>query len=106
MDAVRISDGRRVVLKRFELSAHGRVEIEINTLLSSEPLKSDPRNPALPMLDVVYAPDQCFMVFPIGQYFYSMELATIGEGLDLVEQTLKVSSSSVLLSEFMVSIST
>lgn len=90
MDAVRIRDGCLVLLKRFKLPADGRKELEVNTLLSSEPLKSNPRNPALPMLDVVYAPDQCFMVFPFGQRLYDMEFHTIGEGLDLVEQTLKV----------------
>lgn len=97
MDAVRISDGHSVLLKRFDLPANGRTELEINTLLSSEPLKSNPRNPALPLLDVIYAPDQCFMVFPFVQYLYSMELDTIGEGLDLVEQTLEVRSSPSLL---------
>ncbi|EIM85012.1 uncharacterized protein STEHIDRAFT_60358 [Stereum hirsutum FP-91666 SS1] len=89
MDAVRISDGRLVVLKRFELPANGQTELEVNTILSSEPLKNDPRNPALPMLDVIYAPDQCFMVFPFGHSLYGMELDTIGEGLDFVEQTLE-----------------
>lgn len=93
MDAVRISDGRRVLLKRFELPANGRTELEINTLLSSEPLKSDPRNPAIPLLDVINAPGQCFMVFPFGQRLYDMRIGTIGEGFDFVEQTLKVRSS-------------
>lgn len=96
MDAIRIHDGCPVLLKRFDLQINGRTELEINTLLSSEPFKSDPRNPALPMLEVVDAPDQCFMVFPLGQYLYSMKLNTIGEGLDFVEQTLEVCSSPTL----------
>lgn len=96
MDAVRISDSCPVVLKRFELPANGQTELEINTILSSEPLKNHSRNPALPMLDVIYAPDQCFMVFPFGQSLYDMELDTIEEGLDLVEQTLEVLGSSAL----------
>lgn len=94
MDAVRISDGRRVLLKRFKLPANGRTELEINTLASSEPLKSNPRNPAIPMLDVIYAPGQCFMVFPFGQRLYDMRVDTVGEGLDFVEQTLMVRRSS------------
>lgn len=97
MDAVRISDGRPVVLKRFELPANGQTELEVNSILSSEPLKNDPRNPALPMLDVIYAPDQCFMVFPFGHTLYGMEFDTIGEGLDFVEQTLEVRGSSASL---------
>lgn len=78
------------MLKRFELPANGRTELEVNTLLSSDPFKTHPKNPALPMLDIIYAPDQCFMVFPMGQEIINFLPATVGEGFDFVEQTLQV----------------
>ncbi|EIM85009.1 uncharacterized protein STEHIDRAFT_99962 [Stereum hirsutum FP-91666 SS1] len=89
MDAFRISDERHVALKRFELPANGRNELEVNTILSSEPLRDDPRNPALPMLEVIHAPNQCFMVFPVGKEIFDFCPATVGEGLDFIEQTLQ-----------------
>lgn len=99
MDAIQSRDGRHVVLKRFELPANGRTELEINTILSSEPLRDDPRNPALPLLEVINAPDQCFMIFPVGKKLITFRPATVGEGLDFVEQTLQVRLGCLRCSE-------
>ncbi|KAJ7074504.1 kinase-like domain-containing protein [Mycena amicta] len=59
LDAVRISDGQKVVLKRLETTSR---EIVIHKLLDSPPLRSDPRNRTIPVLDVFPLPDTPFSI--------------------------------------------
>ncbi|KAJ7074511.1 kinase-like domain-containing protein [Mycena amicta] len=59
LDAVRISDGQKVVLKLLESTS---AEIGIHQYLDSPPLRSDPRNHTIPVLDVLPLPDTPFSI--------------------------------------------
>lgn len=79
MDATRISDGRPVMLKRL-LNEEGPYELQINKLVSSEPLSSDNRNRCVQLLDVIDLPDDPpIMVHPLLRPFYDPQLRTYGE---------------------------
>ncbi|KAJ6447794.1 hypothetical protein C8R47DRAFT_1172425, partial [Mycena vitilis] len=55
MDAVRISDDKHVILKCISKTMHP-FEAEIGTFLGSPPRSADPRNHAIPMLEVLQDP--------------------------------------------------
>ncbi|KZT41054.1 hypothetical protein SISSUDRAFT_1001372 [Sistotremastrum suecicum HHB10207 ss-3] len=79
MDAKRLSDGRVVALKL--LPTH-RKELPILTYLSSAPLRADPRNHSVPLLDVHPLPDtdeEVLAVMPLLVYFDRPPFETIGE---------------------------
>ncbi|KAJ7074527.1 hypothetical protein C8F01DRAFT_27824 [Mycena amicta] len=59
LDAVRISDRQKVVLKRLESSS---TELMLHQHLDSPPLRSDPRNRTIPVLDVFGLPDTPFSI--------------------------------------------
>ncbi|KAJ7074496.1 kinase-like domain-containing protein [Mycena amicta] len=59
LDAVRISDGQKVVLKRLNSPSR---ELAIHQYLDSPPLRSDPRNHTIPVLDVLPLPDTPFSI--------------------------------------------
>ncbi|KAJ7074533.1 kinase-like domain-containing protein [Mycena amicta] len=59
LDAVRISDGQKVVFKKLESSSP---ELAIHNYLDSSPLRSDPRNRTIPVLDVLPLPDTPFSI--------------------------------------------
>ncbi|KAF7315509.1 Protein kinase domain-containing protein [Mycena indigotica] len=69
MDATRVSDNKKVVLKRF-LTTNSR-EVTIHRYLDSPQLRVDPRNHTIPLLDVIVMPDTpwSFLVTP-----YSREI--------------------------------
>ena len=52
MDAVRIEDGRQVMLKKV-LPEEGHHELSITKLFSSPELKGDSRNRCVPLLDLI-----------------------------------------------------
>ncbi|KAA1476394.1 kinase-like protein [Dentipellis sp. KUC8613] len=91
IDAIRISDGRRVCLKRVPCQEEDSVEVAITTFLSQSKQQKDTRNHAIPLLDVIRAPDHCFMVFPFYRTLISHVgyFDTIGEAFDMVDQTLE-----------------
>ncbi|KAG6808235.1 hypothetical protein H0H93_000387 [Arthromyces matolae] len=65
IDATCVADNRHVILKKVKSSSE---ELRIAQLLSSEPLASDPRNHAVPVLETLYPPDDkdvAFIVMPI-----------------------------------------
>ncbi|KZS89789.1 hypothetical protein SISNIDRAFT_416561, partial [Sistotremastrum niveocremeum HHB9708] len=79
MDAVRLSDDLHVGLKL--LPTH-RKELPILTYLSSAPQSADPRNHAVPLLDVHPLPDtdeEVLVVMPLLVYFDRPPFETIGE---------------------------
>ncbi|TFY53871.1 hypothetical protein EVG20_g9935 [Dentipellis fragilis] len=98
IDAVRTSDGRRVCLKRVPCRAEDSTEVSILQFLSKAEHRKDPRNHAIPLLDVIRAPDHCFLVLPFFRTLMSHEepYNTIGEGFDLVSQTLEVKTKHSL----------
>ncbi|KAA1476397.1 kinase-like protein [Dentipellis sp. KUC8613] len=91
IDAIRTSDGRHVCLKRVTCQAEDSTELSILQFLSQAEYRNDPRNHAIPVLDVIRAPDHCFLVLPFFRTLMSHEepFNTIGEGFDLVSQTLE-----------------
>lgn len=91
MDATRISDGRRVMLKMLP-EEEGPYELEINKLFSTEPLASDPRNHCVHLLDVIELPnDPPILVQPLLRPFYDPKLQTYGEFVTFFAQICEVS---------------
>ncbi|KAA1476399.1 kinase-like protein [Dentipellis sp. KUC8613] len=91
IDALRISDGLQVCLKRIPCRAEDSTELSITQFLSQPKQRKDARNHAIPLLDVIRAPDHCFLVLPFYRTLVSRKgrLDTVGEGFDLVFQTLE-----------------
>lgn len=82
LDAVRISDGRVVVLKYVPRSTP---EIELGRHLASEELKSDPNNHAIPLLDVLEDeadPENAILVFPLLRRLDAPPVRSVREALD------------------------
>ncbi|TFY75712.1 hypothetical protein EWM64_g8300 [Hericium alpestre] len=94
IDAIQISTGRRVCLKRIPGKAEDSNELKITQFLSDLRDK-DPRNHSVPLLDVIHAPDHIFLVFPLYRTLINgaEKLDTLGEGFDFVDQTLEVVTS-------------
>ncbi|TFY55842.1 hypothetical protein EVG20_g9168 [Dentipellis fragilis] len=91
IDAFRVSDGRHVCLKCIPCRAEDSMEVIITEFLSQGERRKDPRNHSIPLLDVIRAPDHCFIVFPFCRSLLPREphFDTIGEIFDLVEQALE-----------------
>ncbi|TFY50450.1 hypothetical protein EVG20_g11510 [Dentipellis fragilis] len=91
IDAVRISDGRHVCLKRVPGRAEDSTEVAITKYLSQDEQRKDPRNHAIPLLDLIQAPDHCFMVLPFCRnlMYHTPPFGTVGEAFDMVEQALE-----------------
>ena len=91
MDATRISDGRQVILKRL-LTEEGPYELEINKLVSTEPLASNPRNHCVHLLDVIELPhDPPILVHPLLRPYNDPRLQTYGEFITFFAQICEVS---------------
>ncbi|TFK74309.1 hypothetical protein BDN72DRAFT_789580 [Pluteus cervinus] len=88
VDAIRVKDGKRVLLKRINESDHPH-EVEISQLLGTGPLASDPRNHCVPLEDVISPPDApCvkIVVLPFLQQIRAIPFDTIGEIVDFLQQ--------------------
>jgi len=93
MDATRISDGRPVMLKLL-LPTEGPHELRINQLVSSEPLRSDPRNHCAPLLDVIELPNEPqIMVHARLRPFNDPPMQTYGEFVAFFGQLCEVSAT-------------
>jgi hypothetical protein len=94
MDAVRIEDGRQVILKDF--SEEGHHELFITQLFSSPGLKSDPKNHCVPLLDLVDLSSQTgpdgrkLMVMPFLRPFKNPRFQTFGEFVAFFTQVSEV----------------
>ncbi|KAJ7080931.1 kinase-like domain-containing protein [Mycena belliarum] len=53
LDAIRIKDGKKVVMKRVKTKSK---ELEMIRFLSSEPMRADSRNHTIPVLDIINLP--------------------------------------------------
>ncbi|KAA1476395.1 kinase-like protein [Dentipellis sp. KUC8613] len=91
IDAFRISDGLHVCLKRIPCRAEDSSELSITQFLSQPEQRKDARNHAVPLLDIIRAPDHCFLVLPFYRTLVSRKgrLDTVKEGFDLLYQTLE-----------------
>jgi hypothetical protein len=91
MDAIRISDGKPVMMKRQPLE-EGPYELEINRLFSTEPLASNPRNHCVQLLDVIELPDDPpILVQPMLRPFDKPRFQTYGEFVTFFSQICEVS---------------
>ena len=89
IDAVRITDGAQVVLKRVE-----HPELAIIRYLTSSELRSDPRNRTVHLLDEIALPeeDRVIIVMPMLRLYYTPPFQRVGQILDAIRQFLTVSS--------------
>lgn len=92
IDAVRVADKRPVYLKRI-VSAEQPHEVSIANHLSVEPLASDDRNHAAPVLDILnpLEGDNVILVLPFLHVFDDPPFTTVGEALDCVRQIFEAS---------------
>jgi hypothetical protein len=91
LDATRISDGEFVMLKAVRRNDHP-FEVEIARYLMSEPLRSDPMNHCVPILDVLNVPDdpRDIIVMPLLRPFSDPPFETFGEVVGCLRQLFEV----------------
>lgn len=91
MDAIRISDGKPVMMK-LQLPEEGPYELEISKLFSTGPLASNPRNHCVQLLDVIQLPgDPPILVQPMLRPFDEPRIQTYGEFVSFFSQICEVS---------------
>lgn len=82
MDATRVRDGRRVVLKKV-LPVEGPHELQISQMFSSAEVATNPHNHCVPLLEVIRLSEnfgsQQLMVFPLLRPFNRPRIQTFGE---------------------------
>lgn len=85
IDATRISDGRRVYIKRVKTGGH---ELHIATLFPSGPFISHPRNHCVPILDQFDDADDwvTYLVMPFLRRFDDPPFETVADVIDFVSQ--------------------
>jgi len=91
LDAVRISDGKLVGLKKVDMALHPS-EVEIHKFLTFEPLASDPDNHCVPLYEVLQVPSEpktVILVMPYLRRYDSPRMETIGEAVDFFRQAFK-----------------
>lgn len=96
MDATRISDGKRVILKSLSTTNHPD-EIPVHRFLTSDPLASDPKNHTAQLYEVLPDPrlsTRAIIVLPLLLPFDYVPFRTVGEALDMMHQTIEVSFGS------------
>ena len=94
MDAVRIEDGRHVMLKMV-LPEEGHHELLITQLFSSPGITRDPKNHCVPLLDIIdlskTGPDgKKLMVIPFLRPFKNPRFQTYGEFVAFFTQVCEV----------------
>ena len=93
LDATRISDGRPVMLKLL-VPTEGPHELQINQLVSSEPLFSNPRNHCAQLLYVIELPNEPqIMVHARLRPFNDPLMQTYGEFVSFFGQLCEVSDT-------------
>ncbi|KAI0363366.1 hypothetical protein BV20DRAFT_958448 [Pilatotrama ljubarskyi] len=91
LDAVRISDNSLVILKHVKKSWNPE-EIRLHQYLSSDPLKSDPRNHTVPIIEVMQVPDDddgTVLVLPLLRDCNDPRWLTVGEVISFLQQVLE-----------------
>ncbi|KAF6744608.1 kinase-like domain-containing protein [Ephemerocybe angulata] len=87
-DAIRIKDNSQVILKQVNRESNTK-EIELHTFLSET---SDPRNPAIPIIEVLEPPDApeiSLLVTPQNRNWNSPRFGTVGEVVDFLGQIIE-----------------
>ena len=100
MDAVRIEDGRQVMLKKV-LPEEGPYELSITELFSSPGLRGDPKNHCVPLLELIDLsqtnPDgRKLMVMPMLRPFKDPRFQTYGEFVAFFMQISEVGSTIII----------
>ncbi|KAF9555262.1 hypothetical protein CPC08DRAFT_643130 [Agrocybe pediades] len=90
LNAIRICDGKKVVLKRVS----PKIDVPILQLLNSPKLVADPRNNTVPLLDCIYLPedeDTALIVMPLLLHFddVAVPFRFVSEFVEAVDQFLK-----------------
>ncbi|OBZ79140.1 hypothetical protein A0H81_00454 [Grifola frondosa] len=88
VDAIRVSDGTYVSLKRVRKSYHP-YEAEIIQFFSTEPLASDPQNHCVPTYEILQSTiddDHIIIVMPWLRAVDDPRFYTVGEGVECVRQ--------------------
>ncbi|HEV7736763.1 MAG TPA: hypothetical protein VGO47_05240 [Chlamydiales bacterium] len=91
IDAIRLSDNVKVVLKRVQTTTE---EIPIGLYFSREDLRNDPRNHCVQILDVILCPDtdeEAFIVMPFLRHFDDPQFEFQCEYVDAARQFLEAS---------------
>ena len=93
MDAIRLRDGKRVMLKKV-LPEEGPHELQISRMFSEVATKTNPRNHCVPLLDVITLPNssQQLMVTPFLRRFDNPHFQTFGEFVAFFAQVCEVCS--------------
>lgn len=102
IDAVRISDGMKVVLKCVQTR---RDEIAIGKYLSSELLLSDDRNHSVPILDVIILAEddsEAIIVMPLLYLFAKLPFRRLGEVTEAFQQFLQVKKIYLCLQQILI----
>jgi serine/threonine protein kinase len=84
-------ENQDVVIKVVAKGDEGLSELEILQLLNSEPLKSDPANSTVPVLEFLSFHDWQFVVMPFYDGCDASDFLRASECLDFMEQLLTVS---------------
>jgi hypothetical protein len=90
LDAVRIEDNKRVMIKQVRVDSD---EVAICRMLSSPELRKDPHNHAVPIFDYFAESDEsqdAFLVMPLLRRFNDPPFGTVGEVVDFIRQMLQV----------------
>ncbi len=97
MDAVRISDGRIVTIKRVQ-KRNTPWEESTMRRFSTEPLASNPHNYAIPLYDTIQPPwddDIVFLIMPHFIRIHKHKYATVGEAMECFRQLFEVSLATL-----------
>ncbi|KAF9475438.1 hypothetical protein BDN70DRAFT_883694 [Pholiota conissans] len=89
LDGIRIEDNQKVVFKKVATKRH---ELPIAVHLSSPALRNDPRNHAVPILDVIPIPaddDWALLVMPMLLEFQKLPFRRLGEFCEAALQYLQ-----------------
>ena len=92
MDAIRISDGKRVIIKAFDTHVVPE-ELPILQHLAMDHLRSNPHNHCASALDSFPIPDRESWVFVVMDTYHPLNVVpfeTIGEIVELMHQLLEV----------------
>jgi hypothetical protein len=92
MDAIRVSDGAPVALKRVNVKIHPH-ELDIARFFSTESMVKDQRNHCLPVLDVLQVPDEqdsILLVMNLVRPYHDPRFDTIGEAVECFRQLFEV----------------
>ena len=92
LDARRIQDDARVLLKCIDVSRHP-YEVEIGRYFCSSPLSEDPSNHCVPIYEVLQVPTDdhlAILVMPLLRDATDPYFDTVGEVVDCIHQLFEV----------------